>query len=68
MKKTLQERLKTIGAVRRARRTALHAVVGIDADVAHTPKTIRVSAMRSELVVIFRADEFSDGPVARLTS
>lgn len=40
MKKTLQERLKTIEAVRRARRTALRVVVGIGADVAHTPKTI----------------------------
>ncbi|WP_375784429.1 hypothetical protein ACE10Z_32525 [Bradyrhizobium sp. Pha-3] len=38
MKKTLQERLKTIEAVRRAERTALRVVVvGIGADVAHTP-------------------------------
>jgi len=37
MKKTLQERLKTIEGIRRARRTTLRVVVGIRADVAHTP-------------------------------
>ncbi|WP_420969896.1 hypothetical protein [Bradyrhizobium sp. B120] len=60
MKKTLQERLKTIEVVRRAGRTALRVVVGIGADVAHTPKTIRAGATRSWLAVIFRAGEFSD--------
>ena len=40
MKKTLQERLKTIEAVRRAERTALRVVVGIGADLAHSPKAI----------------------------
>ena len=40
MKKTSQERLKTIEVVRRAGQTALRVVVGIGADVAHTPKVI----------------------------
>lgn len=44
---------------------ALRVVVGIGADVAHTPKTIRMSAMRSVLAVIFRAGEFSDARIAR---
>ena len=39
--------------------TALRGVVGIGADVAHTPKTIRIGATRSLRAVIFRADEFS---------
>ncbi|MBR0897691.1 hypothetical protein JQ616_22295 [Bradyrhizobium tropiciagri] len=60
MKKTLQECLKTIEAVRRAERTALRVAIGIGADVASTPWTIRMGAMRSRLAVIFRADEFSD--------
>lgn len=37
MKLTLQERLQTIEVVRRAERTAPRVVVGIGADVAHTP-------------------------------
>ncbi|UGY01392.1 hypothetical protein [Bradyrhizobium quebecense] len=65
MKKTLQERLKTIEVVRRAERTALHVVVGIGADVTHTPKTIRAGAMRSGLAVIFRVGDFWDARVAR---